>query len=92
MFILSLLSHLISDKWQAKDGRVKVASQLDAALDKKEDSVQGHSKRQGGQSQKTKVTKKTARFRRLQKQRMQETLRGDKMKNHMLFLSLKESK
>ncbi len=68
---LSLLSHLISDKWQAKDGRVKATSQVDAALDKEEDSVPGHSKSQG-QSQKTKVTKKTATFRRLREQRTQE--------------------
>ncbi len=85
------MSHLLSDKWQAKDGRVKVTSQVDAAPDKEEDSVPGHSKPRG-QSQKTKGTKKTARFRRLREQRMQETLKEDKMKNHMLFRSLKASK
>ena len=36
---LCLLSPLPSDKWQAKDGRVKVKRQSDKALDKEKDSV-----------------------------------------------------
>jgi hypothetical protein len=46
--VLSVLSHLLSDKWhQAKDDIVKVTSLLDAVLGKEENSVQGHSKPQG---------------------------------------------
>ena len=61
--VFLVFSHLPSDKWQAKECRVKVTSQVDAAPDKEEDSVQGHSN-PPGQSQKTKGTKKTAIFRR----------------------------